>query len=409
LCRTDYEAETEIRYRLATPQSGHNKRNHLIRMTNISVSHTVSSIESLASGPTYSVTGLARAQSELGATVKLCSLGDPFALNATSYEDQRFPHAMLALPLVNRLGVSGPMRQALSRSSSEIIHTHGLWMLPNIYRSKRSIFVVSPRGMLSSVALSYSPNKKRLFRLLFQDRALSDAALLHATADSEYDDIRRFGLRQPVAVIPNGIDIPKIDRSADIVSRREVLSLGRIHKKKGLVSLISAWAEVCDEFPDWKLRIVGPDEGGHVRELEEVIKNLGLTSVSIEQPVFGDDKVRLMSSVDLFVLPTLSENFAMTVAESLSLGVPVIATKGAPWEGLQVHRCGWWVDHGSASLSASLRSALALTDFERRAMGERGRKWMSRDFSWERIAQMSVDAYLWLLGRGDRPDFVYEA
>jgi glycosyltransferase involved in cell wall biosynthesis len=372
-------------------------------MTIVSVSHTVSSIEDLASGPAHSVTGLARAQNEIGATVKLCSLGDPLASNSTCYEDRRFPNSVSALPLLNRLGVSGPMWKAISEGDTEIIHTHGLWMLPNIYRSKGSTFVVSPRGMLSSVALSYSPTKKRLFRLLFQDRALSDAALFHATADSEYDDIRRFGLRQPVAVIPNGIDIPKIERSADINSRREVLSLGRIHKKKGLVLLIRAWAGVSDEFPDWQLRIVGPDEGGHVRELEELIKNLGLKTVSIEQPVFGDDKIRLMSSVDLFVLPTLSENFAMTVAESLSVGVPVISTKGAPWAGLETNSCGWWVDHGPEALTATLRKALALPTDQRRQMGARGRDWMRQDFSWDRIAADMIAAYEWVKSGGTPP------
>lgn len=375
-------------------------------MIKISIAHSVSSIEELASGPAYSVTGLARAQSALGATVKLFSLGTPLASDSTSYEDRRFPNTMSAIPLLNRLGVSLSMRKALLGGDTDLIHTHGLWMLPNIYRPKGSTFVVSPRGMLSSVALSYSPRKKRFSRLLFQDRALSDAALFHATADSEYDDIRRFGLRQPVAVIPNGIDIPKIEKSADITSRREVLSLGRIHKKKGLGSLIRAWAGVCDEFPDWQLRIVGPDEGSHVRELEELIKNLGLKSISIEPPVFGEDKIRLMSSVDLFVLPTLSENFAMTVAESLSVGVPVISTKGAPWAGLETNNCGWWIDHGPEALAATLRSTLILPESVRHEMGARGRDWMARDFSWDTMAQRSLQAYAWILGRGGRPDFL---
>lgn len=262
--------------------------------------------------------------------------------------------------------------------------------------------------MLSSVALSYSPGKKRLFRLLFQDRALSDAALFHATAGSEYDEIRRFGIKQPVAVIPNGIDIPKIGEFADIDSRCEVLSLGRIHKKKGLVSLIRAWAGVCDHFPDWQLRIVGPDEGGHVHELEKLVNNLGLKTVSIEQPVFGDDKIRLMSSVDLFVLPTLSENFAMTVAESLAVGVPVISTKGAPWSGLETNKCGWWIDHGPEAITATLRTALALPEDKRRQMGSRGREWMARDFSWNRIATDMIGAYEWLRCGGAPPPQVWK-
>ena len=375
-------------------------------MTIVSVSHTVSSIEDMASGPAHSVTGLARAQSETGATVKLYSLGDPLASNSTCYEDRRFPNSMSAIPLLNRLGVSGPMQKVLSEGVTDIIHTHGLWMLPNIYRSTRSSFVISPRGMLSSVALSYSPRKKLLFRILFQDRALTDAALFHATADTEYDDIRRSGIQQPVAIIPNGIDIPEMKRSADFTSRREVLSLGRIHKKKGLVSLIRAWAKVCDAFPDWQLRIVGPDADGHVRELEELIRKLGLKTVSIEPPIFGDDKITLMSSVDLFVLPTLSENFAMTVAESLASGVPVISTKGAPWAGLETNSCGWWIDHGVEPMAVTLAKAMTLPQEARIDMGKRGRKWMSEEFGWSSIAAKMISTYAWLLGHEDRPAWV---
>ena len=52
------------------------------------------------------------------------------------------------------------------------------------------------------------------------------------------------------------------------------------------------------------------------------------------------------AAADLFILPTLDDNFAMTVAEALAHGTPVISTKGAPWQDLETHGCGWWIDHG---------------------------------------------------------------
>lgn len=376
-------------------------------MINISVTHTVSSIEDLSSGVSYSAPRLARAQGDLGHKVKLLSLGESAFKIDRSYEEQPFPNSMRGWPILNRLGVSRAMRNALSNEPPEIIHSHGLWMMPNIYRSKKATFIISPHGMLSPVALSYSPKKKRLFSFAFQDRALTDAALFHATAGSEYEDIRRYGLRQPVAVIPNGIDIPPIGEAKYISSKREVLSLGRIHKKKGLASLIKAWAEVSAEFPDWRLRIVGPDEGGHAHELESLIKNLALQSVTIEGPIFGVEKMELMSSVDLFVLPTLSENFAMTVAESLAVGVPVISTRGAPWKGLRTYGCGWWIDHGPGALAATLREALALPIERRRQMGARGRDWMIRDFSWKQIATNMISAYQWTKSGGTPPPYVW--
>jgi len=235
---------------------------------------------------------------------------------------------------------------------------------------------------------------------------MASAALYLATAESEYDDIRSFGMPQPVAVIPNGIDLPDITAETSRVEGGSVLSLGRIHPKKGLESLIRAWAAIEDTFPDWELRIVGPDEVGHAAELKQLVRSLELRNVSIEDAVFGAAKTELMAGVDLFVLPSRSENFAMTVAESLALGVPVISTKGAPWAGLETHGCGWWVDHGPEPLAAALRSAMSRPLEERRAMGKQGRAWMARDYSWERVAKMTLDAYQWILEGGEPPTFV---
>jgi glycosyltransferase involved in cell wall biosynthesis len=364
----------------------------------------VSSIEFKGSGITYCVTSLAEAQARSGAEPQVFSLGQKHVDRAALYVDRRYANDLDRVPILKKIGMSKAMKLALHAEKPEIVHTHGLWMLPNVYRTTDAAFIITPHGMLSTVALSFSPRKKRLFRLFFQDEALAAAALFHATAKSEYDDIRRFGLSQPVAIIPNGIDLPEALPLR--ASEKTVLSLGRIHPKKALDTLIRAWAKIESIFPDWSLQIVGPDEGGHAGELADLVRKLGLGSVSIEPPVFGNEKLALIARSDLFVLPSHSENFGITVAESLAAAVPVISSKGAPWAELETHRCGWWIDHGSEALAATLQSALSLPEAERRQMGVRGREWMARDFSWSRMAQMSLEAYEWVLGRGDRPTFV---
>jgi glycosyltransferase involved in cell wall biosynthesis len=372
----------------------------------MNVSHTVASIENLGSGVTYCVTSLSAAQARQGIRTAVFSIGSGRSASSIPFEDRRFSNDFDAVPALRRLGASHAMRHALNADKPDIVHTHGLWMLPNTYQPKGAALVISPHGMLTPVALSFSPRKKALFRLLFQNRAMASAALYLATAESEYDDIRSFGMPQPVAVIPNGIDLPDITAETSRVEGGSVLSLGRIHPKKGLESLIRAWAAIEDTFPDWELRIVGPDEVGHAAELKQLVRSLELRNVSIEDAVFGAAKTELMAGVDLFVLPSRSENFAMTVAESLALGVPVISTKGAPWAGLETHGCGWWVDHGPEPLAAALRSAMSRPLEERRAMGKQGRAWMARDYSWERVAKMTLDAYQWILEGGEPPTFV---
>ena len=130
---------------------------------------------------------------------------------------------------------------------------------------------------------------------------------------------------------------------------------------------------------------------------------LRLSRVSVEPPVYGAGRLAAYRAADLFILPTLNENFAMTVAESLAAGTPVISTKGAPWPGLETEGCGWWIEHGGAAMTAALTAALVLPDAELAAMGARGRAWMTRDFGWEAIGRRMLAAYEWAAGAGERP------
>ena len=241
---------------------------------------------------------------------------------------------------------------------------------------------------------------------------MDEVSCFHATADSEYNDIRAFGLKQPVAVIPNGIDLPEITGlSRKIIAKDSshpyVLSLGRIHPKKALDRLIAGFSQVTFRFPNWQLRIVGPDEGGHTDALRRQVANLRLEGrVIFQDAMFGMEKFKLIRNASVFALPTLNENFGMTVAESLAAETPVISTKGAPWAGLVENRCGWWIEHGPDAMAAALSAAMEMTPEQRYAMGARGREWMRRDFGWDAIGRRMVDVYSWLVSGRDIPSCV---
>jgi glycosyltransferase involved in cell wall biosynthesis len=314
------------------------------------------------------------------------------------------------LPLVGAACVSTELQRALAEVAGkmDILHGHGLWLMPNIYpawaaRRGRAKLITSPRGMLGAEALAFSRLKKQVFWRLFQARALSQAACLHATSEGERHDIRAAGLSNPVAVIPNGIDLAAPGPAIDRRGPRTVLSLGRIHPKKGLDVLVRAWAAVEARNAEWRLRIVGPAELGHDRDLLALSASLGLTRVSIEGPAYGSDRLAAYREAELFVLPTRHENFGNTVAEALAAGVPVISTKGAPLAGLEREGGGWWIDHGPQPLAAALDTALGLPREALRDMGARGRTWMARDFSWDRVADDMLAVYAWLLKGGERP------
>jgi glycosyltransferase involved in cell wall biosynthesis len=292
------------------------------------------------------------------------------------------------------------------------VHSHGLWHPVNHWAARAARawgvpLVVHPRGMLEPWALEQKRMKKRIALALFQQRDLDRAQALVATSEMEFENLRAFGLRQPIAVIPNGVELPEpgagdAPRGRGSEERtRNALFLSRVHPKKGVLELVRAWAEVQPE--GWRLRIAGPDEDGHWSEVARLIAELGLGDVvDYLGPVDGAAKAAAYREADLFVLPSFSENFGVVIAEALAYGVPVITTRATPWAELETHHCGWWIDTGVEALAGALRQATSLSVDPRRAMGERGRAYVER-YDWEHIATQTVTLYRWLLGQGERP------
>jgi glycosyltransferase involved in cell wall biosynthesis len=294
-------------------------------------------------------------------------------------------------------GYAPDLAKALAQFDPDIVHLHGLWMYPAaaVWRwhlRTGKPYVYSPHGMLSPVALGFSPGKKAIARALFQNAALNRAAVLHATTEVEAAEFRQFGQRNKIAVVPLGIHPVPVPEVPPEPFRR-LLSLGRFHPQKGLDRLIQAWCQIEERFPDWALDLVGPDEGGHLAELQTLARGLGAQRVTFRPPLHGAARDICMAGAALFVLPTRGENFALTVAESLMMQTPVIATMGAPWQGLVEQECGWWIEQGIAPLVATLEQAMRLTDAQRGAFGQRGRAWMLRDYTWASVADSLLDVY----------------
>lgn len=364
------------------------------------VVHVASSLVRKSAGVREVILGLARQQSVQGVEVFVLGLDHPDWTNEAEEWDC-IKTQVVSVKGPRAFGYAPSMTSALRALDPDIVHLHGLWMHPGRsvlkwHRATRRPYVVSPHGMLSEVALSYGSLKKRAVSLWFQDAVFREAAVIHATSDAEKDEIRRYGIEAHVCVIPNGISDIEMSgrgRSATKSRGRTVLSLGRIHKKKALDQLILAWQSLEQDFPDWSLLIVGPEEQNEAQILSSMINDFRLKRAEIRGPVFGDEKAVLMGSAGIFALPTRSENFAVTVAESLILKVPVVSSHGAPWAGLETEGCGLWVPFGAEAMADALRKLMALSDAERLAMGERGRAWMKRDFSWASVSHKFQDCY----------------
>ena len=302
------------------------------------------------------------------------------------------------------------LEDELTGRTRSVIHNHGLWLGVNhsgalLARKRCTPLLCSPHGMLRPWAISHKRWKKKLAWWLYQRADLRCAAALHATSPVEAQEFRRLGLENPIAIVPNGISIPPWQEPCQRTGPRTVLFLGRIHLIKGLLTLVSAWAKVRPA--GWRCVIAGPDQGGHQAQVEAAITREKLETVfEVTGPVLPEGKWALFHSAHLFVLPSVSENFAVVVAEALAASVPVITTKGTPWEELVTHQCGWWVDIGAEPLEAALREAMALSDEQRQEMGQRGRRLVAEKYAWPKIALQMKSVYEWVLGGGPKPHCV---
>jgi len=312
------------------------------------------------------------------------------------------PSFVFAPALARRLRILAP----------DVTDVQGLWTYASLanlrhYRATGTPYVVTPRGMLDPWARDRSALKKRLVRLCFEDAHLRTAACLRATADMEAEHFRSFGLTNPIAVVPNGVEIPDLAPRFPLADgRRRLLFLSRIHPKKGLPLLLRAWAALEAQRPEWDLHIAGPDEVNHTAELKALASELGLRRVVWHGAVHGPDKAALYRSADLFVLPTHAENFGLVVAEALAQEVPVITTTNAPWSGLETNECGWWIDLSEDTLRETLLASTALVPHTLHRMGEKGRQWVSRDFGLEQVALKMLEVYRWVVAGGTPPDMV---
>ena len=378
----------------------------------------ISGLSLAAGGPTRTVVQLSNSLAAgLGAEVRLISQSHtgarilrPQEKAVECWVDSTSRTASL------KLGHPGDqaIQRALAKRKPHIIHNNGIWHPLNHWCARAALrhdipLVMQPHGMLEPWALGWRSTKKRLALALYQRRDLESAALLIATAEQEAENLRRFGLRQPIAVIPNGVDLlggkwPSAKEATALRAERRALFLSRIHPIKGLENLLTAWAKVRPE--GWILQLAGPDEGGHLGDVLALAERLGISDQVQYLGEFDDQaKWAVYRNADLFVLPTFSENFGVVVAEALSQGLPVITTTGTPWEDLRIYDCGWWVEPTEAGLCDALMEAFALPAGSLAEMGERGREYVQR-YDWSIIAGQMLDAYRWVLGQGVLPDCI---
>lgn len=370
----------------------------------------LSGISRSAGGLFYAVSSLYKEVEARGGSISVFGADEQF-----STEDQAMWHPVPArqYKAYGPLGSSPELRRLLAQSDADLIHQHGIWKddqwAARQWQKKTGRpVVISPHGMLDPWARNNSAWKKQLVGRLFANDSLHRATCIHALCRSEAAAVRAYGLTNPIAVIPNGVDLPKKVRQANKNEQsgvKQLLFLGRIHPKKGIKELIIAWSKSDALQRGWKLLIAGWDDGEHEAALRRLSIDRGVeNTVSFVGPQFGEAKEALLLSADAFILPSFSEGLPMSVLEAWSYGLPVVMTDYCNLPEGYDAGAAMRIEPNPESIAVGLERLARMPEAELQAMGGQGRKLVEQKFTWKKIAQDMSAVYEWCLSGKNPPE-----
>jgi len=313
----------------------------------VKILHVIPSIGPLRGGPSFVIRTMSEGLAALGCDIDVVTtddngperldvpLGRPVSERRVTYwyfrRQMRF------------YTVSWPLFQWLRQRvpDYDVLHIHALFSFATgaaAYQARRYRvpYVVRPLGTLNRWGMeNRRPWLKQASLRLIDRRVLSGAAAVHYTSEEEREEGALAACPQRPVIIPNPVNFEFARLSSgwlnahypSTVRKRIILFFSRLHPKKGIDLLLSAFAQVRARVPDVALVFGGTGERDFMEQLRRQAHDLG-----IEQDVVwagfleGDAKHAAMAEAEMFVLPSYSENFGVAVVEAMGAGLPVIVS-----------------------------------------------------------------------------------
>lgn len=356
------------------------------------VLHYIPNIDQTAGGTT---TYMQLLSFELG---KLCELHIATHRSNTPVEMMNCQVHYISRSILS--GMKKEWEKLLNDLQPDIVHINCCWMPQCAFVQKWAQdlgykVVLTPHGMLEPWIIQRNYWWKKLPALwLYQKKAVQRADYLHATATSEKENLLKLGYNPRIAVIANGIEVEKIPMKESWKRNREILFLSRIHVKKGIEFLLEAVAQLKEDLKEYRVLIAGEGDESYIQTLKAKAHALNISDqVHLIGGIYGAEKWKRFQQADLFVLPSYCENFGIVVAEALASGTPVLTTKGTPWQELETHGCGWWIELSVAEIVKALKAFINTSEATLEMMGRNGRILVENKYSNQKASKLMYDLY----------------
>jgi len=308
---------------------------------------------------------------------------------------------------INKFSISFLLNVWRDIKQADVVHLQSVFSISTpislfYARIFKKPVLLSPRGQFGSWCLK-NGNRFKYNWLKWLIKPYANNVVWHATAQQERDEIQTLFAEAKVAIISNGIEYELFQKS-NVMSYLELLekftkiavgadkvivSMGRLQKKKGFDILIHAFVDVLSRYSDAKLLIAGQDEG-EKENLFELIKEHRLeNNIFLIGAINGQDKIDFLANADLFVLPSHNENFGNVFVESLAAGTPIVASKDTPWQEVEQHDCGKWVDN---NIEDTAQAILEMLNKDREQMRINSKKFAQK-YDWKNIAKKFKETF----------------
>jgi glycosyltransferase involved in cell wall biosynthesis len=291
---------------------------------------------------------------------------------------------------------------------ADIVHIHGLWSLNATFAGVISRFqgvpyLITPHGMLDKWALSKGRFKKLVFAYLFERRNLCQAATVHFLNFEESIESKCFIESLRTFLLPNGVFVDRFDSLPEKITLRKkypelgdkvvLIFLGRLHPKKGLDLLLSAFAKALVRCPNLHLLLAGPDQDGYMAVLKAQVDMLALhSSVTFLGMVSGEEKLEVLGLADIFVLPSHQEGDSVAVKEAMACRLPVLITQACHFPEVQEIGAGLVVPPDVESWQRAILLISSHSDI-RMAMGKKAFDLVRTRYTWQKIVHQLIGEY----------------
>jgi glycosyltransferase involved in cell wall biosynthesis len=290
----------------------------------------------------------------------------------------------------------------------DVVHTISLFTYPIalthwLCRIRHIPYVTNPQGMLEPWALSYKAWKKQLYYHWIERPTLQRASTIQMLSDAEAEGIKPLNLQAPILITPNGIHRREFETRSSpegfyqqfqaLRNKTLILFLGRVDPKKGLDLLAPAFAQVHQQFPNTHLVIAGPDNINFQPTAERYFEQAHCRdAVTFTGMLTGELKHSALAAATLYVAPSYSEGFSMSILEGMASALPCVITTGCNFPEAATAHAAEVVEIGVDAITSALIRLLHNPN-SAREMGDRARNLIFESYTWNRIAEKLIRCY----------------